>query len=119
MGRQILIKFDHLECFNILTTKTIMASITFPNASEDVKVHGDLIEFLDTQRCEICQTNNRKCIINRGDRSCLICGGLNLSCIFERRMRLRGSVNDFKWDTLLAKESLFRAMGGSPSIWNE
>ena len=79
------------------------------SSSTDVVFHGDLIEFREQQRCEACAARNRKCIIQHGEESCMLCNDAGRACIFERNVRFRGPAHQFRWDTLVAVGSVFDA----------
>lgn len=82
----------------------------------DVVIRGDIVEFLNKQRCEACQSRERDCIIKPGKDACLLCLDAGRPCIFERVMRVRGPATKFSWNSLLGEESFLDAADGLPSI---
>ena len=80
---------------------------TDASSSKEVVFHGDLIEFREQQRCEACATRNKKCIIQHGEESCMLCNDADRPCIFERKIRLRGSALRSHWDALVTVGSVF------------
>ena len=74
--------------------------------AKDVIVRGDLIEYLDTQRCEACQRRGRDCIMKMGAETCLLCSDTGRPCNFDRSVRLRGPAHRFTWDVLLGKKNI-------------
>lgn len=82
----------------------------------DVAIRGDIVEFLNKQRCEACQSRERDCIIRFGKDACLLCSDAEEPCVFERLMRVRGPAAKFSWGSLLGEESLLGVADGSSSI---
>ena len=68
----------------------------------DVRVHGDIIEFLNDKRCVACQSStSRKCLIQESDEKCVSCSGADQKCVFRRPIVALGSPRSFKWNGLL------------------
>ena len=64
--------------------------------SPSVRVHGDLVEFLDDRRCEPCQSTGSKCVLPRGDDCCIVCAGTGRACVLTcKNMVLRGPLSSF------------------------
>lgn len=79
----------------------------------DIVIRGDIVEFLNRQRCGSCQSRGRDCLIKRGQDACLLCSDAGRPCTFDRLVRVQGPVSIFTWDSLLGKESLAVAHASS------
>lgn len=84
--------------------------------NDDVVIRGDIVEFLNKQRCEACQRRGRECIIRFGKEACLLCLDAERPCIFERSVQVRGSAAQVTWDSLLGQGQLLGVADGPSSI---
>ncbi|KAL8941995.1 MAG: hypothetical protein Q9216_001928 [Gyalolechia sp. 2 TL-2023] len=83
-------------------------------SADGVVIRGDIIEFLGQKKCEACRSRERDCIIKRGANACLLCSDAERTCVFERQMRVRGFVNGFTWESLLAKDDCYDLVQDKP-----
>lgn len=74
--------------------------------AEDVRVYGELIEFLRQFKCEACQTRDRKCLIQKNDGRCMLCTDADRQCVFTRTVRIKGPRSAFEWESLLGQETV-------------
>jgi hypothetical protein len=76
-----------------------------PGMAEDVRVYGELIEFMRQFKCEACQTRDRKCLIQKNDGRCMLCTDADRQCVFTRTVRTKGPRSAFEWESLLGQET--------------
>ena len=76
---------------------------------QDVRVQGDLIEFLRQFKCEACQNRDRKCLLQINDERCMLCSDADRQCVFSRTVQIRGPKKAFEWRTLLGTETVIGA----------
>lgn len=90
----------------------------------DVRLHGDMVEFLLSQRCEACRQRDGKCLIQQRDERCLLCADADRPCIFTRTIVVTGARTGFEWDVLLGGELVasvnqdHRAMAGYAFVFS-
>ena len=74
--------------------------------SEDVRIHGQLTEFLHELRCEACQQRNGKCILQESDEKCMLCADADRECVFTATVTVKGQRACFTWKQILNRSNL-------------